>query len=420
MSKKARDNRPYIRPVTKLELSEKNIKFRWIAIVVLLAIAAVAIGYGFYSALSTEPGWQEVTVQPKEVNCSKDFVLMYDFGVGDVNPTMQYKHLETLYGELTVSAYELFSPEVVSEKGDNLQAVNAAVNTTVRVDPALYRALELLVRYDNRHVFLAPVTALYRPVFLSEGDGEAMAFDPAHDRERAEIVMQTAAFCADSDHVRLELLGENQVKLSVSEDYLAFAEEYGIDTFLDFGWMTNAFIADYMAEILTENGHIHGYLVTYDGFTRNLDVTGGDYSINFFDREGSTITMPARLSYTGHRSVVSLRDYPLSDQDRWHYYSYESGEITTVFLDPADGVSKSATDSLMAYSDYLSCGEVLMQVAPLFTVDSLDVIALTQLTEERIYSVWAEENTLFYTQADAALTLLPDSGGQDYQLEYVK
>lgn len=35
----------------------------------------------------------------------------------------------------------------------------------------------------------------------------------------------------------VELLGGNQVKLSVSDDYLAFAEKNFISDFIDFSWM---------------------------------------------------------------------------------------------------------------------------------------------------------------------------------------
>ena len=43
MSKHARDNRPYIKPVTKIELSGDQSTLRLILIVVLLAIACVCI-----------------------------------------------------------------------------------------------------------------------------------------------------------------------------------------------------------------------------------------------------------------------------------------------------------------------------------------------------------------------------------------
>lgn len=420
MSKNARDNRPYVRPVTRLELSEKNIKFRWIAIVVLLAIGVVSIGYGFSGLLSQEPGWQEITVQPGVVNCSSEFVFMYNFGAGDVNPTLQHKKLEALYGELTVSAYQLFSPEAVSETGGNLRSVNAGINQAVTVDPALFEALELVAHYDNRHVFLAPVTELYEAVFLSAGDGEARAFDPNYNEDKAELVKLTSGYCSDPAHISLEILGENQVRLNVSEAYLAFAQEYGIETFLDFGWMKNAFIADYLAQGLAAEGHTFGYVASYDGFTRNLDVSGEGYGVNIFHRRENTVQIPAKLSYSVPMSIVSLRDYPLSEQDRWHYYGYETGEITSVYLDTADGTCKSAVDSLLSYSEDKGCGEILLQIAPLFTVDTLDVAALAGLTTEQVYCVWAEGDAICHTQENAALTLLPESGGDNFRLEYVK
>lgn len=418
MSKNGRDNRPYIRPVTRLELSEKNIKFRWIAIVLLLSIAVIAIGYGFHSALTIEPGWQEVTVHTEEVSFSDDFVLMYDFSRGDIHPTAAYKRLEILYRDLSESAYWIFSPE--AGPGGNVRSINDNPNSPVTVSPELYRALEEVVRHGNRHVFLAPVTALYKPVFLSEGDGEAMAFDPMFDEELATLAAETAAYCSDPAHISLELLGDHRVQLTVSDGYLAFAREYGIETFLDFGWMTNAFVADFLAEGLEEAGFCQGYLVSYDGFTRNLDAFGEPYSVNFFDRKGNDVLMPATLTYNGPMSIVSLRDYPLSEQDRWHYYSYESGAITTVFLDPADGVSKSAMDSLMAYGSGFSCGELVLRLAGVFTADTLDTGALTEMARENIFTVWGDGLVLYHTQQQPALTLRPDSGGEDYVLSYVK
>ena len=74
MKNKGRDNRPRLKPVKKIELSEKNIKMRWILIGILLTIAIVAFGIGIYSFLNTEPGWNEVKVNEKSANCSSDFI----------------------------------------------------------------------------------------------------------------------------------------------------------------------------------------------------------------------------------------------------------------------------------------------------------------------------------------------------------
>lgn len=402
MSRNARDRRPYIRPVTKLELSEHNIKLRWIAIGVLLAIAAGAIGYGFTLALRTEPGWQEVTVSSDKINCSQDFTLMYDFGAGDVNPTAQYKRMEVLYTGLTEEAYRLFSPE--AEATDNLHALNSHVNETVTVDPMLYNALEQIAAAKDRQAFLAPVRELYEPVFLSANDAEAALYDPMKDPESQALARETAAYCADPDMVDVQLLGSNRVKLQVSEDYLAYAEEYGISVFLDFGWMKNAFIIDYMAQALAAEGHVFGYLTSVDGFTRNLDIRDTSYSQNIFHCRDNTVYMPAILEYSGAMNLVSLRDYPMSDKDRWSYYAYSDGSITHLFLNPEDGMSRTSIDGILAYSRDAGCAEILLKIAPVFFAEDFDASAL-----EGIESVYCQGNTVICTEEDASFRITDDS-----------
>lgn len=409
MSKHARDRRPYIKPVTKLELSEANIKFRWIAIAVLLSIAVVAIGYGFSLALRKEPGWQTVTPLSQEVNCSSDFVLMYEFGSGEGNPTAAYKKLETIYRDLTVSAYRLFNPE--AEGTDNLHALNANVNSAVTVAPELYRALEQIAATGSRHAFMGPVRELYDPVFLSSADGEAALYDPRKEPDRGALAKETAEYCADPGMVSLELLGDNKACLRVSQAYLAYGEEYGIDVFLDFGWMKNAFIADYLADALAAQGFVNGYLASSDGFTRNLDVRGTEYTVNLFHRVGNDIRMPANFFYSGPMSIVSLRDYPMSSQDKWSYYAYEDGSVTSVYLDPADGMCRTSIDGITAYSRRAGCAEMALKLADLFIGKTFDAEALERLAQEDIQSVRCVDNSLVCTDERAPFIIVDEQYG---------
>lgn len=409
MSKHARDRRPYVKPVTKLELSETNIKFRWIAIAVLLSIAVVSIGYGFSLALRTEPGWQKVTPLSQDVNCSADFVLMYEFDAAEANPTAEYKKLETAYQSLTVSAYRLFNPE--AEGTDNLYALNRNVNSAVTVAPEVYGALEQIVASGSRHVFLAPVLDLYDPVFLSATDAEAALYDPVKDPERSALAREMTAFCADPQMVSLELLGDNKACLTVSEDYLSYAGEYGIEVFLDLGWMKNAFITDYMADALTAQGFSKGYLASNDGFTRNLDTRGTEYNVNLFHRVGNDIRMPANLVYTGPMSIVSLRDYPMFEQDKWTYYAYKDGSFTSLYLDPADGMCRASIDGITAYSAEVGCGEIALKLASVFIGETFDAEAMERLSYEGIKAVWCSGKSLVCTDEDAPVLILEDGYG---------
>lgn len=406
MSKNARDKRPYIKPVTRIELSETNIKLRWIAIAALLAIAVVAIGYGVSQVLSTEPGWQKVEVESSETHYGKDFTLMYEFGQDGIAPTAEYKMVSDMYTRLMESAWRIFDPEAEVPELNNLYYLNRHPNEKVQVAHALYEAIELVAQYDSRYVFLSPVQELYDPVFLSANDGEAALYDPMYDAQRRAYIEETLVYTADPAMISVEVFGDDTVRLNVSEEYLAYAEENGIETFLDFGWMRNAFIIDTTAKDLAASGYTHGYLASYDGFTRNLDDRGTGYSLNIFHREGNDVYMPARLDYAEPVSIVFLRDYPMAEEDRWHYYAYESGEITTVFLDPADGISKSSVDGLTAYSGEYGCAEILLQIAPVFIADSFDAYELEILANKGIQSIRCYGQSVVYTEVTAVMTLL--------------
>lgn len=417
MSKHARDKRPYMKPVTRIELSEDRIKLRLILLIVLLAIAAVAVFVGLRAALTVDPGWQKVQVSSGKVNCSTDFTLMYDFSDHSASEaTVGSKRLNALYTQLTEDAYAIFTAAEYETEFANVRYLNDHVNETVTVDPALYQALERIVWYDSRYPFLAPVYAEYDRVFLQTNEMDAALCDPAKSPELMDDIRQAASYANDPEMVRLELMGDDQVMLHVSQDYLSYAAEYGMDTFFDFHWMTNAFIIDYMASKLMENGYTNGYLASFDGFNRNLDMRGTSYSYNVYDRQGSDIYLPAVFQYQEPTSIVVLRNYPMSDADRWHYFSYSDGSITTTFVDPADGVSKSATDNLFAYSRGSGCAEILLQMAPVFIADELDVDALNSLTEKGIYAIWGDEAQLHCNDADANLTLTAESGGDLYTL----
>ena len=179
--------------------------------------------------------------------------------------------------------------------------------------------------------------------------------------------------------------------------------------------MKNAFIADYLASVLAENGYIHGYLVSYDGFTRNLDNRGTKYSFNLFDRKAEGVNMPAVMSYDQPISIVSLRSYPMGEQDRWHYYAFSDGETLTVMLDPDTGLPLHAAENLVCYGGF-SCGEILLRAEKVFIAQELDAQALMDMAEEEIYSVWFEDWALCYNDEELDLSENANGGAEKYSV----
>ena len=397
------------RPVKNIQISEKNRKVRLILLVVCLAVAVVAFIVGIRAFLTTDAGWTMVESTSAQLNCSGDFIFSYCYGQTEETAIQEKKRLTMAYTQATEDAWQIFYEDIAE--------VNAAVNTPITVDPALYQALSQVAAYESRYLFLGPVYTEYYRIFNAESDPEAAALDPANDAELAAYVGKLAAFANDPGQISLELMDYSQVCLRVSEEYLNYAQENEITEFVDFGWMVNAFIADYLADTLTAQGFTNGFLSSYDGFTRNLDNRGEEFNLNLFNRRETSIHLPGTMQYDQPIAIVSLRDYPMSQRDRYHYYTFETGAIVTTMVDPADGLSKSAIDSLVGYSYEGGCADVLLQIAPVFIADSFDKVVLNDLRNNGISALWVEDTVLYCNDSDLSVKLNKEAGVA-YSLQY--
>ena len=396
-----------------IELSQAHQKPRLILICVLIVIAAVAFATGVTSCLNGEPGWRAIEASTGEVNCGEDFVFQYFFPASNSAASKMSKQITALYGEAAEKAYWLFNADGTHEEIKNVAYLNRHPNETVEIDPVLYNALDLLTGGGNRLLYLAEVYSQYDNVFLSELDSEAAAWDPARSEENRDYVNQILLFSNDPAHVSLELLENYRVCLTVSDAYLAFADENEFTNFIDFHWTKNAFIVDYFAQLMIDAGYTDGYIGSYDGFTRNLMNKEEIFSFNVFDRIGNGIELVARMEYAEPMSIVFLRNYPMSNKDRWNYYIYADGTGATAYVDPTDGLSKTADTNLVSYATGHGCAEILMEMIPAYVTDTLDETALQSMAERQIYSIWCKDTTVCYNDPD--LQLLDLLNGEDLQ-----
>lgn len=391
--------------LTRIELTRKSLPLRITLLVLALAIAVGAFIYGFNALISSNAGWTEIKVSTGELNCSGDFVLNYYLGSGELSATEENRQLVTLYTDAAVHAYRVFSNAYASDTLGNLAYVNAHPNQQITVDPVLYEAFAAIQAAGNRSMYLAPAYAEYERLFLCENEIDAKYFDPARNPELMDYITRVCRFGADPEMIDLELLGNNQVRLVVSDEYQQFVKDNDIGAFLDFSWMTNAFIADYIADILVENGLTQGYLASRDGYTRNLCPKDTKFTLNVFHRVEKDIFVAGDMHYPGGRSIVQLRDFPVDASDRWRYYAFTDGRIASTKLDPVTGTEKSAVSSLIGYSENKSCVDILLSLAPVYLADSLDTQALSSLTKQGIYCVYPQDKTVWYNESGLDLRL---------------
>ena len=167
---------------------------------------------------------------------------------------------------------------------------------------------------------------------------------------------------------------------------LAFAKEEEIENFIDFSYLSNAFIIDYLADVLTAEGLTDCYLVSADGYTRNL-TSREKFRFNIFDRVGNLVYPAAVMEYQGPISLVYLKDYPNADSDM--NYRGRPDYFIHLLVDPVDGMYRTSEENLVSYSYDMSCTDVLLQMLPCFVGGEFSV-------PEGVFSVWCEEDQICY------------------------
>lgn len=419
-SKKGREHRSGLAPIQRIELSEEHIRLRTIGLVILIVIALAAFAIGMWQCSKQEGGWQVISLPSAEGNCSQELSLRYCLGEGELSVKEEHAQVQALYYELCTNAYRIFHEMEAFEGVHNLYYLNQSINQTVTVEPVLYDALEKMLQKGGRMLYLAPIYAEYNSMFGCSYDHELAEYDPLLNEQAAEYFRRACAFLNDDNAVHLELLGDNRVCLAVSPEYQAFANENGITAYVDFFWTKNAFVVDYIAQSMIDNGMTYGILSSYDGFSRGLDGNNRtEYSYNVLDRADGQAVVAAMLKSGGGRSTVFFRTYPITALDALHYYVMETGEVRHPYIAPSDGLGKAAVSGLTGYSDTLGCADVMLSMLPLYLAEQLDASALNALTSDGIYAVYCEGTEVRYNQKDAVLTDFLTVASGSYRGVYV-
>jgi len=356
MKREARDFRETApRPVRRIPLDIKNPRLRLFLVIMALAIAAGAFFIAFRNLVSVEPGWTILEADGAVgLNVSADFRLQVELGAGNETPLAERKRLTTVYSAAAREAYTLYTTQESVTGVNNLWYINHHPGEEIRVDGKLYRALETSLAAGN-WLYLGPVYETWDSVWFSLEDREAAAADPRKDAETAAFLEHAAAYIRSGD-IRLELLGDNNVRLILSGECRAFGEEYGVTRWLDFGWQRNAFIIDDLAEALTSAGWTRAVLSSRDGFIRCLDGRG-TFTLDLFTETAAGVKPAAQAEYSGPAALMELLPEPKGD--RRYSYRYQDGTVRTAWISPEDGMDVRPADGLAAYSAEGGCAQLL-------------------------------------------------------------
>ena len=230
-------------------------------------------------------------------------------------------------------------------------------------------------------------------------------FDPEKDDDAAEEAAAVAAFAQNPDDISMEFPGENQVCLHVSDAYQAYAAEMGYTAYLDFFWMKNAFLIDYLADTIRGEGYQLGIISSKDGFVRCLDETGEkEYQYPLYHLSGNEIQSHGTMTYEGPKSIVFFHAYQAGSPDTYRYYQYQDGTMRTPYLSASDGKDHTAASELIVYSGEYGCADTLLAAFFDYQAESLSGELLKTLASQKIYSVWFENNEIQTTDGKFSVT----------------
>lgn len=356
----------------KQALTGRKFWVRLILVLVLIGIAVSAFTVGVGTLFSAETGYRTVESTATNVNCASEFVFTYHLGVSGISPTAELKAITALYSEKTVSYYRLFHPTETFEGIRNVASLNQSVNTTLTLPEDLYSALERAVADPGRNLYLGPVFAYYETLFASSYDEDAATWDPSMNADLAREIEQTLRYLSDDTQIRLELLPDHCACLHVSDEYLAYAKQIGIDRFIDFYWLKNAYIADLLARDLTSAGYTRGVISSRDGFIRNFDVSDTEYAFDvFYDRSGALVHA-GKLTYSSGAAICSLHPFALDElEDELYCYRYADGTRVTRYLSIEDGLCRKEAGAVVAFSKTETCVDLLYGILPYYLENTL-------------------------------------------------
>ena len=405
-----------LQPSGTVSVSDKHILPRFLISAVLFIIGTIALWYGCQEMNRVTEGIQTVSANTsKEASVASDFTFYYDFGKSGQVPQIESKKLVSTYTELGVKAYRIFQTEKTFDGIGSLYELNAHPGEWVTLDPALYQVLSTFKTSENgeRILFLAPVFEIYKSVFGASYDEEAKLQDPAFSREMEAYVEELRTFVTSEVHCSLELGEENRARIRLSKAYRNYLENNEIAVSLDFCWLKNAVIVDYLADSLVGEGFRYGMLISSDGFCRSFDESDAAYTMTVLDRRDSTVKTVAGFRYSGTMSLVTLKGFPASEQDEWTYYIYEDGTVRVPYLS-ADGISTCNASFLAGHSDSESATKVGLLLSAWIT-GSFDADSMKEADKlYRIRTAAIRGNVFYRPDEDGWLVPEEDAGTGAY------
>lgn len=226
--------------------------------------------------------------------------------------------------------------------------------------------------------------------------------DPAYSEELSAFVKKAVSYISTGQDVVLEFLDDYKVRLSLSKAYETFLREEGVTTIIDYGYLRNALVVDYISARIRDAGYRYGVLMSRDGYVANFDDSREKFTLNIPAADETHSFAACTLQYEGAQNMVMLHSMKYLANDFAWYYRYADGTTRTPYIG-VDGWNKAAYDSLVSYSKEHSVTAIAAKLYGVYVIDEEKAQAVNSLKAENIDTITVSNHKIVSTDSGAKL-----------------
>ncbi len=306
--------------------TKKNI-IRFVLFLVAVVVAVTAFSNAFTGKGQYAEGWYEIdlTAETQPVLYDSGMKLLYYAEGSEAEVKSRLKTVSELYSEALLAIYERLDSDTTYDDCVNIASVNEGKNAPVQVDQTLFDILCEAKRLDEANdSYNMLAGALYREWQTLLYLEEPSEFDPLNNEDEAQRISDIAQM-VNSDAVSFEIVDEKErlVRLNVSEEYWKFARENEVKApVLDLNQLKNAFMAEAVADSLTQAGITKAVISFADGMTLNVETGEGSVPMS--------VEAPEGVKYGFY--VVEKDGKKVYRNDRFDVRTGESGDAVSMCI----------------------------------------------------------------------------------------
>lgn len=383
------------KPVKKIELDERHIKLRIILLIVFSLLAVGAIFFTLYKIANKDNGWQQVTLRTRDsAKLENDFYFSYY-----VKSASEYRKVSAAYDKYFISAKKDLDDN--NDYSNNVYYINHHPNTEIEISPFLYECFSDILS-DTNYLYLGSINHYYDQIIYNIDDTFINKYDPMSNTDIANIVNDLLTYINNGD-VELKLLDDNKIKLYVSNDYLSFLDYHDIDKIIDFSWLENAYIIDYLKTNLKKDGFKRGIIRTYDGYNISLDDDSYNYKYTLFDEINNHSGKIGEFIYNANSTIVNFKNFIVYNKDMSFIRYMSDNTRRTYYISNIDGFSKASTRYLLSYSNN-SCVKTAKMLSNIYINDTFDE-SLINLNKDNYNFIWYDNYNVYHTDKDVEINI---------------